>query len=206
MPLRNSDGLVFPGERQAHPEESSYSTDPRIILKFSDPDVHDIVIDLTSETTLSIRVPRGSVDFELREKHLLRHVFAPPEIVETIHASNIETQLPRDQDDLPECIKLRLAQFAQARLRLHVLASALAHNQASRPIAFSNVTMVECKAEHGHRKPRQSVRCYIHGSSIGCACPAHCLPPCPEGFTAQSVLNIDFCGKMVGKDGRCSLH
>ena len=206
IPLKNSSGLVLPGSADAHPDPSTYSTEPRLVIKFPTTKLPGLSISRSGPDAVCFTFgKRGMFETTGLNLYLLNAVFEPPKGGPG-PAVTIEPQQPQSLTDVPECVQLRIASFAQSRLRLHVLASAVATDGASRPIAFETMKHYSFRDTTKYRKPHESIKAYVHPSSIACACPTHSRMICDPAQKPQVCLNIDFCGLVTSAEKPCTLH
>lgn len=192
-----------------------------------------LIIQRTSETSARLRFvsckKRHVADAIASDipTHILTKLFAPLPVGTTIATDLLpSSRLPRAANELPDCLQVRLAAIAQNKLRLHALVSAAAPDHTSRPLAFENMRLFSLKDTTRCKRPRMSVKAYLHPSSASCVCRAHNLPPVEkrkpkERFTGKSqvVISFDMCGEdldssskfggqgqVAGGGGKCPLH
>jgi hypothetical protein len=124
----------------------------------------------------------------------------------------LAAQLPLAAGELPNAIKVHLANFLQTRLRLQCLFTASAPERATRPVALDSARAHRLEAGGKSRVPRLVVDAVVHASSASCVCEAHNLPSVESRFKQKTfsgrsevAVTFEVCGLPMGEDG-CSLH
>ena len=131
---------------------------------------------------------------------------------------------------VPLIFQQYIAQLAQARLRLHVIATGAvaAHEAAARPLAFDNFLLrrfdgskhiLASQTQNGRGsggafpKWATQVKGTLHASSSSCICGAHHAPPVETRFpglqfTGESRVDlaIEYCGANLEHCGSCPIH
>jgi len=112
--------------------------------------------------------------------------------------------VPRRRNDLPDYLKIALAEFLEKRMRLQVLCTASAPAPSSRPVCLdkSYVRNVDLT-----KKNLLSVGATLHPSSSSCICGAHGMrfPTWKGGIE----IKVETCGRPLQRDGnhvRCPCH
>lgn len=124
-------------------------------------------------------------------------------------------RVPTREGELPEQLQLQIAAFAQNRLRAHVLASASAPANASRPVAFDNMRLSWRTVADGAKRPIMQVTAIFHSSSAVCFCGAHALAPVEQRYpgakftgVCKAFMTLEMCGQPLSAvlDLGCPTH
>lgn len=185
---------------------------PKLTLDFSrrlaGSEVH-VVFKRTKPTEMSASVfksvgGRRTIALVGIESGVLDRLFAPVDV-------DVDTRLvPELPGDLPFDLVSAVADFFQTRIRCHVVAAACAPEGATRPLAFSKITL---RRDGAKTAAGRAVLCAtLHPSSVKCGCVLHGLDSMParfpgERFVDSSVeFNLTMCGRPLGSSGNCTLH
>lgn len=126
------------------------------------------------------------------------NLFAPPQ-----NLVPKSSGVPRRKGDLPDYIKLAVAEFLERRVRLQVLCTASTPSPVTRPVVLDKAYIKEPDIE---KKNSLSINATLHNSSSSCICGAHGLRFDSKGFV---VIKIETCGRLlqnVGDYVRCPCH
>ena len=208
IPLRGSREVAVPGRAPHKPKSVVVVEWPSL----ADRRPPTLCVERSGETSVAISATNGSGGAARAlgsadgvPKLLLDRLFAPAET--RAACPDPWRRLPASPSELPDCLQMGLALFAQHKLRLHALVTA-AMDTSSRPLAFDNMKLYHCSSRR--KRDHVCVKAWLHSACCTCVCAGHNRNPPDPGQHSEVMLTFSMCGQLLPRAdsgyGPCPLH